>query len=96
VSETTRTGPARKLDVDRVPFGRRKETITGALDALLPGQALLLVSEHMPLPLRIHLEQSRPGEFHWTYVAWGRPEWRIQIARVRSPSPAAAAPATGG
>jgi uncharacterized protein (DUF2249 family) len=73
----------RELDVEALPFQGRHDAIVTQLDRLDPGQEMVLVSEHMPLPLRFHLQDARPGVFRWSYVTWGRPEWRVAVTRVR-------------
>jgi uncharacterized protein (DUF2249 family) len=82
------------LDVRPMPPRVRHETIFERLDGLTTGETLRLVNDHDPAPLRYQLEATRPGQFHWDYVARGPEEWAIDItnrARVVDARPTLAA-----
>ena len=70
------------LDIRPVPPPQKHPTIFRTLDALAPGDSLLLVNDHDPRPLRYQLQIERPGQFDWTPLAEGPVEWRIRIART--------------
>ncbi|MFZ1489295.1 MAG: DUF2249 domain-containing protein [Ilumatobacteraceae bacterium] len=67
------------LDVRPIPPRVRHETIFERLDALATGEALRLVNDHDPAPLRYQLEATRPGHFGWEYVEQGPEVWAIDI-----------------
>lgn len=67
------------LDVRPIPPRVRHETIFERLDALATGEALRLVNDHDPAPLRYQLEATRPGHFGWEYVEQGPVVWAIDI-----------------
>lgn len=67
------------LDVRPIPPRVRHETIFERLDALATGEALRLVNDHDPAPLRYQLEATRPGQFGWEYVEQGPEVWAIDI-----------------
>ncbi|WP_110183178.1 DUF2249 domain-containing protein [Nocardioides solisilvae] len=70
-----------ELDVRVVPHSIRHATIFGALDAVLPGGALVLVADHAPVPLLAQLEQRAPGAFVASWVEEGPDVWRLRLAR---------------
>jgi uncharacterized protein (DUF2249 family) len=73
---------ARELDVRMLPHGQRHEIIFGKLDALNHGDALVIVNDHGPKPLRYQTEALWPGRFAWTYLDAGPELWRLSIRRA--------------
>ncbi len=53
------------LDVTPIPPAVRHDRIHAALDRLGPGEALELVVDHRPSPLRYELDATRPGQYRW-------------------------------
>jgi uncharacterized protein (DUF2249 family) len=82
--------PVCELDLRTVAPRERHPLIFGRFDALATGQALQLVSDHNPQPLRYQFEDRAPGQFAWAVLEAGPAVWRIQITRIAL---AAAAPA---
>lgn len=70
-----------ELDTRQVPHAIRHATVFGALDALRPGAALVLVVSHDPLPLLAQLEQRNPGVFDVDYLQRGPDVWRLRLTR---------------
>jgi uncharacterized protein (DUF2249 family) len=70
------------LDVRTLPHGQRHEIIFGRLDALGPGEELLIVNDHDPKPLRYQTSALWPDRFEWTYREAGPQVWRVAITRV--------------
>lgn len=70
-----------ELDAREIPHAIRHATIFGALDAVRPGSALVLVAPHDPLPLLAQLEQRQPGAFEVSYLERGPEAWRLRLAR---------------
>jgi uncharacterized protein (DUF2249 family) len=70
------------LDVRTLPHGQRHEIIFGRLDALAPGEELLIVNDHDPKPLRYQTSALWPDRFEWTYREAGPQVWRVAITRV--------------
>jgi uncharacterized protein (DUF2249 family) len=76
-------GPAsEELDVRTLPHGRRHEIVFARLDALATGEALVIVNDHDPKPLRYQTEALWPERFAWSYQQAGPYTWRIAITRV--------------
>ncbi len=70
-----------ELDAREIPHAIRHATIFGALDGLAPGQGLVLVAPHDPLPLLAQLEARSPGAFVVDYLQSGPEAWRLSMIR---------------
>ncbi|HLI09909.1 MAG TPA: DUF2249 domain-containing protein [Ktedonobacteraceae bacterium] len=70
------------LDVREMPPRQRHPAIFSRLDALKVGEALRLVNDHDPAPLRYQLLAERPGMFSWEPEQQGPEEWIIRIHKV--------------
>lgn len=71
-----------ELDVRALPHGQRHEIIFARLDQLRPGQALVIVNDHDPKPLRYQTSAMWPDRFEWTYRQAGPEVWRVAISRA--------------
>jgi uncharacterized protein (DUF2249 family) len=70
------------IDVRSTPFWRRLAVIVQAFDRLAPGEALELVVDLDPWPLKTHLESTRPGQFGWRMLQDGPECWRTRLSRI--------------
>lgn len=73
-----------ELDARTIPHAIRHATIFGALDSVRPGQGLVLIAPHDPLPLLAQLERREPGVFEVDYLESGPEAWRLAIVRRAS------------
>jgi regulator of cell morphogenesis and NO signaling len=73
--------PATELDVREIVPRERHQLIFRLLDGLAPGQTLLLINDHDPIPLYYQLEATRPDQYSWDYLEQGPEVWRVNIAR---------------
>lgn len=71
-----------ELDVRELPHAERHTMIFGLLERLRPGQALVVVNDHDPQPLRYQLNAMWPGRFEWEYRDRGPVVWRVAIRRT--------------
>lgn len=70
------------LDVrDMIPR-ERHPLIFARLDTLKVGEALRLVNDHDPKPLRYQLMAERPDMFAWEPEEQGPEQWVIRIRRI--------------
>lgn len=53
------------LDLRPLPPAQRHHTVYRVLDSLAPGEALELLNDHKPSPLRYELEATRAGQYTW-------------------------------
>ncbi len=70
-----------QVDARAIPPREKHPTIFTAFDSLVSGQALMLVNDHDPRPLRYQLMAERPETFDWVYEAEGPEVWRVRITR---------------
>lgn len=83
-----------KLDVREMAPRDRHQTIFERLSVLEAGEALTLINDHDPVPLRYQLDAEKPGQFSWTYHEAGPERWIVDItcmARVFDARPLLAA-----
>lgn len=74
------------LDLRPVPRPQRHSTVFYAFDRLALEEAFFIVNDHDPQPLRMQLEQARPGQIEWEYVERGAGMFRIRVQRIAQPS----------
>ena len=70
------------IDVRALAPHERHSKIFGSFDELLPGEAIEIVSDHDPLPLRRQFESRSARQFQWAYLQQGPDQWNVQISKV--------------
>ena len=70
-----------EIDVRNIPPYQRHQQIFAQVDALQVGEALQIVNDHDPVPLRHQLESRSPGQLQWAYVQAGPDLWRVEIGK---------------
>jgi uncharacterized protein (DUF2249 family) len=70
-----------ELDVRAIAPRDKHPAIFRAFDGLASGQAMVLINDHDPRPLRYQLMAERPESFDWLYEAEGPEVWRVRISR---------------
>ncbi len=70
-----------ELDIRTIPPARKHPTIHARLETLASGDALTLLNDHDPRPLRFELEHDHPGAFAFEYLESGPELWRVRIRR---------------
>jgi uncharacterized protein (DUF2249 family) len=73
-----------EIDVRLIPPSHRHSTIFGVLNALSPGGAMQVTSDHDPKPLHHQIDTRYPDEFGWLYLKEGPDVWKVQITRTES------------
>lgn len=79
-AEATKVEDA-ELDVRNLPHANRHGMIFGLLGRLVKDQALIIIVDHDPQPLRYQADAIHPGEFTWEYLESGPAVYRIAIRR---------------
>ncbi len=69
------------LDVRSLPHASRHGQIFARLEALAEGEALTIINDHDPVPLRHQLDALWPGGFSWSYDLSGPQLWQVVITR---------------
>jgi len=76
------SSPSTTIDVRTIVPRDRHPLIFQCFDALTAGQAMQLVNDHDPRPLRYQFDSRSPGQFAWTYLQAGPHLWRVQISKL--------------
>lgn len=72
-----------ELDARVIPHAIRHGSVFGAVGQLRPGQAMVLVAPHNPLPLLKQLADREGDAIEVSYLQEGPDAWRLKLARVR-------------
>jgi uncharacterized protein (DUF2249 family) len=72
------------IDVRTIPGPQRHPLIFRTFEALEKGEALELVNDHDPFPLRSQFNMMKRGQFDWTYLQQGPELWRVRIGRLEA------------
>ena len=69
------------IDVRPMPPRERHPKIFRTWGALTPGECILLVNDHDPLPLYYQFACEHAGTFRWEYLEQGPEVFRVRITR---------------
>ena len=72
------------IDVRTLEPRERHVQIFGKFDAMRAGEALQIVNDHDPVPLRHQLESRAPGQVQWAYLESGPAQWRVLISKLEA------------
>lgn len=70
-----------ELDARMIPHAIRHGAILGAFSQLRPGQSMILVAPHDPLPLIAQMQQTFGETFAYAYVERDASAVRVQFTR---------------
>ena len=65
------------IDIRTIPHQERHTKIFSMLEALEPGHAFAVISDHEPRPLQYQIDANFPDVFGWAYVEEGPEVWRV-------------------
>jgi len=60
----------------------KHKVIFETFDRLAGGEAMLLINDHDPRPLRYQFEATRSGQFTWEYLEQGPDVFRVKIGKI--------------
>lgn len=88
-SEASAAAPAllsldARLDVREVPHAQRHALVLSTVEALVPGEAVVLVAPHAPRPVLAQISEAFPGQIRTEWLQSG-PVWQIRLERVAVP-----------
>ncbi len=69
------------IDVRPMPPRDRHPKIFGTWSGLAPGECILLVNDHDPLPLYYQFAAEHIGTFRWEYLEQGPDVFRVRISK---------------
>ena len=70
-----------ELDVRVIAPRDKHPTIFRTFDELASGEAMVIVNDHDPRPLKYQFSAERSDIFDWTYLIEGPQVWRVRIDR---------------
>lgn len=70
-----------RLDVREVPHGQRHALVLSTVDALTPGQAVVLVASHAPRPVLVEIDDRFGGQIQAQWLQSGPDVWQIRLER---------------
>ncbi|MNI74453.1 hypothetical protein D3C73_1305360 [compost metagenome] len=59
----------------------KHKTIFETYNSLASGEAMLLVNDHDPVPLRFQFEAMHPNQFTWEYIEQGPTNFQVIITK---------------
>jgi uncharacterized protein (DUF2249 family) len=70
------------VNATEYPPHLKHKTIFETFNSLKPGEVMLLINDHDPVPLQFQFKAMHPDKFTWEYVEQG-PQWfRVEIGRL--------------
>ncbi|MDG0792675.1 DUF2249 domain-containing protein [Cohnella ginsengisoli] len=73
---------AATVNATEYPPHLKHKVIFETFDKLSPGEAMLLINDHDPVPLRYQFESSNPGRFDWSYIQQGPAVYQVRIGKI--------------
>lgn len=70
------------IDVRIIPGPQRHPLIFKTFDSLCAGEALELINDHNPIPLRNQFNTMRSGQFTWDYLREGPDLFQVRIGKL--------------
>ena len=72
------------IDLQHIPPQDRHLLVLSTFGKLPAGEALEIVDDRDPGPLRFQIQAQWPGQSSWRYLESGPQVWRVAIARKAS------------
>ena len=69
------------VDVRLIAPAERHPAIFAAFQALNPGEQLVLLNDHEPVPLHQQMQALWPEQFAWDAQPTGQGDWSVRITR---------------
>lgn len=63
------------------PPHMKHKVIFETFDQLKPGEAMLLINDHNPIPLRFQFESMHPNGYTWEYLEEGPEIFKVKIGK---------------
>lgn len=73
---------AATVNATEYPPRQKHSVIFETSGNLQPSEAMLLINDHDPVPLRYQFEALHPGTFEWTYLEQGPETYRVKIKKL--------------
>jgi uncharacterized protein (DUF2249 family) len=73
---------AATVNATEYPPQLKHKVIFETFDGLQPAEAMLLINDHDPRPLRFQFEAMHAGHFAWEYLEQGPDTFRVKISKI--------------
>lgn len=73
---------AATVNATEYPPHLKHKVIFETFGRLKPAEAMLLINDHDPVPLRYQFEAMYPGRFSWEYLERGPEMFRVKIGKL--------------
>jgi uncharacterized protein (DUF2249 family) len=73
---------AATVNAAEYPPHLKHKVIFETFNKLAPSEAMLLINDHDPVPLRFQFESMFPGKFTWDYLEQGPATFRVKIGKL--------------
>lgn len=70
------------VNATEYPPHLKHKVIFETFDSLKPSEAMLLVNDHDPKPLRFQFEAMHPGKYTWEYIEQGPITFQVKIEKL--------------
>lgn len=60
----------------------KHKVIFETFNNLQPSEAMLLINDHDPVPLRFQFESMHAGNFAWEYIEQGPTTFQVKISKL--------------
>lgn len=60
----------------------KHKVIFETFNNLHPGEAMLLINDHDPIPLHFQFNSMHPGKFTWKYIEQGPTNFQVKIGKL--------------
>lgn len=72
---------AATINATEYPPQLKHKVIFETFDRLKSGEAMLLINDHNPIPLRYQFESMHPDRFTWEYLQEGPEVFQVKIGK---------------
>jgi uncharacterized protein (DUF2249 family) len=79
---TTMDQFAATVNATEYPPQLKHKVIFETYDSLKPQEAMLLINDHDPRPLRYQFESMHTGAYTWEYLEQGPDTFRVRIGKL--------------
>jgi uncharacterized protein (DUF2249 family) len=73
---------AATVNVTEYPPHLKHKVIFETFNNLKPSEAMLLINDHDPIPLRLQFESMHTGQFSWDYIEQGPIIFQVRISKL--------------
>ncbi|MEX1030391.1 MAG: DUF2249 domain-containing protein [Paenibacillaceae bacterium] len=73
---------AATVNATEYPPQLKHKVIFETFDSLKPQEAMLLINDHDPRPLRYQFEATHTGAYTWEYLEEGPDTFRVRIGKL--------------